>query len=316
MKRILLSVTLVLSALVGIAQQDPQFTMWQFDRLSVNPAMSGIDRMHCITALHRDQWDGLDKDPKTYLFNYSGMFGAQQNIGFGTTIYSEVLGQQQNTVVRFSPSYHLAMSNGNFFSAGASVGMYSSKMGANWVFIDSGDPSIPVSEKAQSGADLGVGLNVYKPNQYYFGVSATHLAGPNLDDLGIQMARHYYVMGGYEAAVGADLVIRPNVLFKTDATSRQLDVNADVMFKKMFWGGLAYRLGDAIAPYVGFQKDFAQMDQGVRTMNHGIKLGYSYDVTTSLIKDYSAGSHEIFITYCMKFNKVDNGAGHSNPRFL
>lgn len=316
MKRILLSVGLVFGVLWAFAQQDPQFTMWQFDRLSVNPAMSGMDRMHSITALHRDQWDGLDKDPKTYLFNYSGMFGANQNIGFGSTVYSEVLGQQQNTVVRFSPSYHLSVGNGTFFSAGASVGMYQSKLGANWVFIDYGDPTIPVSSKSQSGADIGIGLNIYKPNQYYFGVSSTHLAGPNLDDLGIQMVRHYYVMGGYEAPVGADLVVRPNVLFKTDATSRQLDVTADVMFKNMFWGGLAYRLGDAIAPYVGFKKDFGTIDQGVRTINHGIKLGYSYDITTSLLKDYSAGSHEVFVTYSMKINKVDNGAGHSNPRFL
>ncbi len=316
MRRILISISFVFSVLLVSAQQDPQFTMWQYDRLSVNPAMSGFDRMHCITALHRDQWDGLDKDPKTYLFNYSGMFGAKQNIGFGTTIYSEVLGQQQNTVVRFSPSYHLSLSNGNFFSVGASIGMYQSKLGANWVFIDLGDPSIPVSERSQGGADLGFGFNVYKPNQYYFGVSSTHLAGPNLDDLGIQMARHYYVMGGYEKAIGADLVLRPNVLFKTDASSKQLDINADVLFKKMFWGGIAYRLGDALAPYLGFQKDFAAIDQGVRTMSHGIKLGYSYDVTTSMLKDYSAGSHEIFITYCMKFKQVDNGAGHSNPRFL
>ena len=316
MKRILVSISLVFCVLTAFAQQDPQFTMWQYDRLSVNPAMSGIDRMHCITALHRDQWDGLDKDPKTYLFNYSGMYGAKQNIGMGATIYSEVLGQQQNTVIRFSPSYHLAINNGSFFSVGASVGMYQSKLGANWVFIDSGDPTIPVSSKSQSGADIGFGLNIYKPNQYYFGVSSTHLAGPNLDDLGIQMARHYYVMGGYEAAAGSDLVIRPNVLFKTDGTSRQIDVNADLLFKKMFWGGLAYRLGDAIAPYVGFQKDFPMIDQGVRTINHGIKLGYSYDVTTSLLKDYSAGSHEIFLTYCFKINNVDNGGGHSNPRFL
>ena len=316
MKRILLSVSFVFAVFMGSAQQDPQFTMWQFDRLSVNPAMSGVDRMHTITALHRDQWDGLDKDPKTYLFNYSGIFGAKQNIGFGSTIYSEVLGQQQNTVVRFSPSYHLAMSNGNFFSAGVSVGMYQSKLGANWVYIDAGDPTTPTNSRNQSGADVGLGLNVYKPNQYYFGVSATHLAGPNLEDVGIELVPHFYVMGGYEAAVGTDIVVRPIVLFKTDATSRQFDLYADVMFKKMFWGGLAYRLGDAIAPYVGFQKDFAQIDQGVRTMNHGIKLGYSYDVTTSLLKDYSAGSHEIFVTYSMKFNKVDNGAGHSNPRFL
>ena len=316
MKRILISVFIVTCSLVGFAQQDPQFTMWQFDRLSVNPAMSGMDRMHCITAIHRDQWDGLAKDPKTYLFNYSGMFGEKQNIGFGSTVCSEVLGQQQNTVIRFSPSYHLALNDGSFFAAGASIGFYQAKLGHNWVFIDAGDPTIPSNTRSQGGADIGLGVNFYKPGKYYVGLSSTHLAGPNLEDVGIQMVRHYYVMGGYEASVNSDITIRPNVMFKTDATSRQIDLNADVLFKKMVWGGLAYRLGDAISPYVGFQKDFAQINQEVRTMDHGIRLGYSYDVNTSVLKDYSAGSHEIFVTYCVKFTPIDNGAGHSNPRFL
>jgi type IX secretion system PorP/SprF family membrane protein len=316
MKKILLSLSLVFSAFLAVAQQDPQFTMWQFDRLSVNPAFSGIDRMHCITALHRDQWDGLDKDPKTYLFNYSGMYGAKQNIGFGATLYSEVLGQQQNTVLRFSPSYHLPISNGSYFSAGLSIGMFQSKLGANWVFIDYGDPTIPVSEKSQNGADIGLGFSVYKPKKYYFGVSSTHLNAAKLDEVGITLARHYYVMGGYEAAISSDLVLRPNIMFKTDASSNQIDVNADVLFKQMLWGGLAFRPGDAIAPYVGFQKNFEPVAQGSKVMNHGVRLGYSYDVTTSLLKDYSAGSHEIFLTYCLHFTEVPIRARHSNPRFL
>jgi len=163
MKRILISVFIVTCSLVGFAQQDPQFTMWQFDRLSVNPAMSGMDRMHCITAIHRDQWDGLAKDPKTYLFNYSGMFGEKQNLGFGSTVCSEVLGQQQNTVIRFSPSYHLALNDGSFFAAGASIGFYQAKLGHNWVFIDAGDPTIPSNTRSQGGADIGLGVNFYKP---------------------------------------------------------------------------------------------------------------------------------------------------------
>jgi type IX secretion system PorP/SprF family membrane protein len=208
------------------------------------------------------------------------------------------------------------LSDGKFISGGLSIGLYQTKLGANWVYIDAGDPTIPTSSRSQGGADVGIGFSLYKPGKYFVGASATHLAGPNLEDVGIQMARHYYVMGGYEASVNADITIRPNVMFKTDATSRQIDLNADVLFKKMVWGGLAYRFGDAIAPYVGFQKDFDQVNQEVRTMNHGIKLGYSYDLNTSVLKDYSAGSHEIFVTYSVRFTPIDNGAGHSNPRFL
>ena len=72
MKRILLSASFVLGALIGFAQQDPQFTMWMFDRLSFNPAAAGMDKMHQVQAFHRDQWDGFERDPKTYLFNYNG----------------------------------------------------------------------------------------------------------------------------------------------------------------------------------------------------------------------------------------------------
>jgi type IX secretion system PorP/SprF family membrane protein len=273
--------------------------------------------MHNITAIHRDQWDGLDKDPKTYMFNYSGIYGAKQNIGFGATIYSEVLGQQQNTVVRFSPSYHLAMSNGNFVSLGLSIGMYGSKLGANWVFIDSGDPSIPVSEKAQSGADLGFGATVYKPNQYYFGVSSTHLAGPNLDDLGIQLARHYYVMGGYEYPIAnANIVLRPNVLVKSDANSTQIDINADAYWNNMLWGGLAFRPGDAICPYVGFHYALPGTQMGQKMGNHGLKIGYAYDVTTSEIRNYSSGSHEIFLHYYLGLTDIPIRAKHHDVRFL
>ena len=34
------------------AQQDPQFSLWMFDRISFNPAAAGIDNMHQIQAFH------------------------------------------------------------------------------------------------------------------------------------------------------------------------------------------------------------------------------------------------------------------------
>jgi len=316
MKKILLSFAFATLTLISFSQQDPQFTQFQYDRLSFNPAVAGTDRMHCISVFHRDQWDGLDHDPKTYLVNYSGMFGAKQNIGVGATFYTEVLGQQTNTIFRISGAYHLALSGGNYFSAGIALGAISSKLGSNWVYIDSGDPTIPTGESAQTVMDVNLGVTLYKPKTYYIGLSSTHLNAADLKQLNIKVARHYYLMGGYEFPLSDNLRLRPNVLVKSDFAATQFDVNADVLWNQMLWGGISYRPGDAISPYVGFQKSFAPKQSGQKMLNQGVKVGYSYDVTTSQIKDYSAGSHEIFLTYCIGFTEIPIRARHSNPRFL
>lgn len=316
MKKFILSFSLASLTLIMVAQQDPQFTMWQYDKLSFNPSSAGMDRMHCISIFHRDQWDALDHDPKTYMGNYSGMFGAKQNLGIGATFYTEVLGQQQNSILRFSGAYHLGLSNNNFLSAGLSVGLIQSKLGSNWVYIDAGDPTIPTSETSEGAADIGLGLTLYQPKKYYLGISSTHLNAADLQQLNIKIARHYYIMGGYEYPINSNLSLRPNVLIKTDFAATQFDVNADVLWNNMLWAGVAFRPSDAICPYVGFQKMFPASSHGTNVLNHGIKVGYSYDVTTSEIKDYSNGSHEIFLTYCFSLSEIPMRARHSNPRFL
>lgn len=317
MKKSLLVIALATVSLLTQAQQDPQFTMWQFDRLSVNPAIAGIERMHYVSAFHRDQWDGFDRDPKTYLFNYHGMYGAKQNIGLGATFVTEVLGQQQNNILRFAGAYHHALGNNNYISGGMSLGFIGSKLGANWIYIDDNDAAIPRNETAASVFDLNLGGVVYQPNKYYIGLSATHLTGGDLDELNMSVARHVYLMGGYEYALGSgDLVLRPNALLKSDLNATQFDINADVLWNKMLWGGLAFRPGDAIAPYAGFMYQFAANQTKTSVFNHGIRLGYSYDVTTSEIRNYSSGSHEIFVTYFFGITEIPVRAKHHNPRFL
>lgn len=313
MKKFLLSfVTLTTLSFSAAAQQDPQFTQWQFDRQSVNPASVGMVKRHCIQIFHRDQWDGLDRDPKTYLLNYRGYFGPKENIGAGVTAYTEVLGLQQNSIVRLSGAYHMALSNNNFFSAGLNLGLIQSKLGRGFDPIDQGDPLIPTNEVTQGKFDLGLGTMFYQPDKYYVGASVTHLLGGDLDDLHIQLARHIYVMGGAELPLGTSLKLRPNALVKTDLGATQFDVNADVLWNEMLWGGLSFRPGDAISPYVGFQKELPSSGN----LSHGIKIGYSYDVTTSELKEYSSGSHEVFATYCWRIAPQILRARHSNPRFL
>ncbi|MCC6600565.1 MAG: type IX secretion system membrane protein PorP/SprF [Crocinitomicaceae bacterium] len=317
MKKSLLFVALAVVAQLANAQQDPQFTNWMFDRVSFNPAASGMVKRHCISLFHRDQWDGFDRDPKTYMFNYNGYLPGSLPIGLGATFYTEVLGQEKNNIFRVSPSYHYSLPGGNMISGGLSLGYASKTFGKDWVYIDPDDSAIPLKGASQGKFDLGLGLMFYKDTKYYAGVSATHLTAAELDKLNVQMARHYYFMGGYNYDINADFKLRSNLLLKSDFSAKPaFDVNINALWREMVWGGLSYRPGDAIAPMLGFQKCLAPAQKGRTSFAQCFMLGYSYDITTSQIKDYSAGSHEIFVTYCFNISQMPIKSRHGNPRFL
>ncbi|MEY3397609.1 MAG: hypothetical protein RL220_203 [Bacteroidota bacterium] len=323
MRKVLLSAVFAASALFSFSQQDPQFTQWMFDRLSFNPAAAGTggcgDGMHCISAFYRDQWDGFDRDPKTALFNYNGALtlGPEKTtIGIGASFIKDNLGQERNTAFRISGSYHIPMQNGALVTAGLSFGSYGKKLGNDWRPIDDGDPVIPSNETNDGSFDLGFGLMYIKPGEYYAGISATHLTAPELDKMSIQVVRHFYFMGGYNFTLGSGDVVRTNVLAKTPFSVSIFDVNANYLWRNMLWGGLSFRPGDAISPMVGFQKEMAEKQTKTKVSRSCFMLGYSYDMTTSEIKTYSAGSHEIFLTYCFKTTEIPVKARHGNPRFL
>ena len=164
--------------------------------------------------------------------------------------------------------------------------------------------------------DAGLGLAIYKPGKFHFGLSAVHLNAPELSEVNIQMARHYYLTGGVELPLGTDLALRPNVIAKSDGKSTQFDINTDLIWNNMIWGGLAYRYTDAVCPYVGFQTNFSPIVGKLNVVNSGLRIGYSYDVTTSDLSQYSSGSHEVFLNYFMSLSAIPIKAKHSNPRFL
>lgn len=321
MKKHLLFVFFAAFSALANAQQDPQLTNWMFDRLSFNPAAAGIDRSHCLTLFHRQQWTGLAGNPATSLFNYNGYanvgYNKTQLIGIGLSAYNEGLGQETNTVMRLAGAYHHNL-GASTLSVGVHLGFLNKQIGNNWNPIDLGDASIPVQAQSQTALDVNIGAMLYQTGKYYVGLSATHLPAATLHDVNVQLARHYYLMGGYELPIGdTDFRLRANGLVKTSLKSKTaIDVNANVLWNDMVWAGLSFRPGDAIAPMLGFQKCSSRMLNKTKQLTTCFRIGYSYDVTTSEIREYSSGSHELFGTFCFNFTKVPLKAKHGNPRFL
>ncbi len=308
-------ITAGVCALVGsasYAQQDPQFTQYMFDRLSINPAVAGGTGNICATALLRQQWSGFDGAPKTGLLNFQGPI-SKINSGVGLSVYYDKLGFERSTIIRLHYAYHLKLGAQSTLSAGLYVGMTGRSLsGGNWIAIDdpAQDNAIPAMGKSANGFDMGAGL-YYKSPKLWLGISSTQLPETDLSAVSIKNKRHYYVQAGYDWAIGGNTkyTLQPSILLKSDATSTQLDVGALFLYDNMIWLGVGYRTEDAIAPIIGYQYKFPKGESMLR-------IGYSYDVTTSELKNYSSGSHEIMLSYCFKIVKPVVNEIYHHPRFL
>lgn len=294
----------------SLAQQDPQLTQYMFDRLSINPAVAGTTGQLCATGFFRQQWSGFEGAPKTGLFN-AHMPIAKISSGVGLSAYFDQLGQQKSNFVRASYSFHRPIGVGKL-GIGLSAGLIAHSLGNNWLSRDpvAEDTSIPGNGQSDSGFDLGAGLYYTSPT-FWIGISATHLTEPELKDVSIKGVRHYFVQAGYDWAIGGDpkYLLKPSTLIKSDGTSTQLDLNATFLYNNQIWLGVSYRTEDAIAPMVGYQYQLPNKTSM-------LKIGYSYDVTTSRLKNYSSGSHEIMLNYCMLIVKPPSLQIYKNVRFL
>lgn len=324
MRKTLTTIALAASTVVAFAQQDAQFSQNMFNKLSINPGFAGTNKAICATALYRQQWVSFPGAPKTGLISVDAYLPPAHG-GVGLTICSDQLGFDKTLIAKAAYSYHLILGPGTL-GIGLEAGIMQKQMTGTWITPDLATPAthdaaIPDQRAAKTVFDLGFGAYYTTDNGMFFGLSSTHLPqttfkvngdapsasqaanGVVQDIYNFQNARHYYIMAGYPFQVSQDIKVIPSILAKTDATSTQLDINGRVVWKDMVWAGASYRLTDAIVALVGFEWN-------------KLKIGYSFDITTSAIKNYSKNSHEIMVGYCFKPFKPPVPAEHRNVRFL
>ncbi len=313
--------TLVLSAVLGVsfAQQDAQYSQWMFNKLDMNAGYAGTSKAICITALYRDQWVNFPGAPKTFSLNADAYIDPLHG-GVGLVVCNDQLGFTNTTIAELAYSYHLTLGTGTL-GIGANLGVQQMTVNGQWISTDpyTQDAAIPQNKVSSMAFDMGLGLYYTNDQGMFFGLSTTHLpetsiskngadgavsfANPTPGNFGYQLARHYYVMAGYPFQISQDVKIIPAVLAKTDGSSTQIDINGRVVYQDKYWAGASYRITDAVVFMLGFKLS-------------GFEVGYSFDLTTSDLKNYSQDTHEIVLKYCFKPFKVPPPTRHSNVRFV
>ncbi len=144
-----------------------------------------------------------------------------------------------------------------------------------------------------------MGLSTIHLNQGQFNNS-------NINQFNFNVKRHYYILGGAHLKVSQIFEVETSVFSKTDGTSTQIDLKAIATYNGKFFGGLSYRIQDAIIPIIGAKWG---------TKDSHFTMSYSYDITTSALRGYSSGSHELHIGFCKVIRRYDNTRS-VNPLWL
>lgn len=292
----------------SFAQQDKQFTHYMFDRMSYNPAATGF-RGYCATFIYRNQWDRVERAPNTTLLNVQGNF-PQQNLGLGISLSNDAIGFQRNNLVTFNGAYHV-LTNVGVLSGGLGVGLINIGFSPDWIPPQTMiDPNLPQAV-AGNAMDMNVGLHWHGTNiPYYIGISSTHIAAPKLQNINYAVARHYYVLAGYNFQLGYQRKIdfKPTVLIKADGATTIFDFNAmgDVWINQYsyLFGGVSYRMQDAVA--INFGYAFSPSRNVKENM---MKIGYSFDIMTNPLNTYGRGTHELMLNFCIFPPKTREGHG-------
>ncbi len=323
MKKIFTTLTVALAAFtsVSFAQQDPQFTQFMHNKLIYNPGYAGTSQAICANVLYRQQWVNFPGAPKTGLISVDMPVGSLP-LGIGLNVMNDQIGFSKTLFARLALAWNKPLGTG-ILGVGIDGGILQQQFNGNWITPDgngnqdnaipgytSGTPGVTNPKLNELTYDLGFGAYYTIPNKMYVGISSTHLTAQDISagsKVKYSLARHYYLMGGYTFSLpNPDHAIQPNIKVKTDAASTQLDVNVTYLFKNTFWLGVSYRMQDAIAPMIGARF----------LPNRSLKVGYSYDVTTSKIKGYSAGTHEIMLGYCFMPKPKVKVTSYQNTRQL
>ena len=292
----------LLTCIASFAQQDPQFTNFEQQKYFFNPASLIQTNYICGQLIGRNQWNSFNGNPNTAFLGIQ--YTPNNKNYFGIQFLKDNIAMQNSNFLKLSYAHKLILNNAQI-SLGGSANVLQTKWQSNFITPDTPqwqDDAIPDVSYNKTKMDFDAGIFV-KSNELYMGISATQLSEADFSKNGVisyKSKRHYYVMAGYEKRFNWGS-LEPKILAKSDVASTQLDFQVQAWYNYNILLGFNYRISDAISPMIGIK--------------YGILTAiYSYDITTSRIKNYSKGSHEITLSFCLTKPKFIER--HTDPRHL
>lgn len=300
--KIIFGLVLILVLQNSNAQQDPQYTDYMFNTLTVNSAYAGSRGHLTATALHRTQWVGLDGAPTTQSFSVESPVG--KNVGLGIVLVNDRLGPSDEFYLDANFSYTINLNNNSRLSFGI-------KGGGRMLNIDWTRGSYQEQENVfQQNIEnkflptIGAGVYWHSANSY-IGLSVPNFLTDKHYD-GVQNAiaaerLHYFLIAGKVFDLSPRIKFKPAFLGKFVVGAPLIaDLSANFMFDDTLRLGLAYRWDDSVSGLLGLQ------------VSPKLMIGYAYDATTTRLRNFNSGTHEIMLRFELRSREKQL----KSPRFF
>jgi type IX secretion system PorP/SprF family membrane protein len=309
-KLCLLTVVCVAFFQVTIAQQDPLISHGMYSKMSFNPGATGSEDGICGSLIYRNQWDKVNGAPNSVFFNAEANLNRfVKNLGAGVSVIHDAIGFNRQNTAHLNLSFKIRLPNTDFISVGVGAGIVNLGLNPTWVTPQQGPDALLPQGFAATNLDLNFGIYYKSQKNFYAGISSTHLSESILTDgasnlLTYNVARHYYLMGGWRKnQLFGNFDLDLNTLMRTDANKFSVDFSARLFYNNQFYGGLGYRTSDAVLIMLGME------------VIPNFTVGYAYDITTNRLSNISWGTHEIMLRYCRPI-PVPPPTIHVSPRYL
>jgi len=314
----------LLSTVLSLKAQDPNFSQFFASPLTLNPALTGkFDGAFRVAGNYRNQWPTINNAFTTATVSLDASIlrssiPEYDQFGFGIMAFSDKSGNGvlQNNFLAVSTAYHKALDESGFHQIGLGFqGTYVNKrldiaslkfesMLRADGFTGLLDESFSSNQIKLSYFDMNLGLLYNGTNgssNYYFGASMYHVNRPKetfkegnylLEPRVTFQAGAMVPLGEFNAFhFSANHSRQANATNTVIGGAYMINVTQDPSSPTNLYLGSWFRFGDAIIPYVGLE--FGEF-----------QIGASYDVNTSSLKPASnmRGGAEISLIYIKKHN--------------
>lgn len=283
------------------AQQLPQYSQWSTHQMALNPAHSGIKPCMEFHTLYRAQWVGFSGNPRSGFLTVSAPIPNRRKKllssrhGWGVKLETDRLGHFSSHRMNFAYAGHFNFTKDVRLSLGLYFGVIQLGFDPTDAVMLEPDPSVN-RELSLVAPDASFGA-WWNGKNYYLGAVLQQLIRNDWDDLGIdsRFRTHATFNAGFLQPLSEFVTMLPGLIVRIPPGGRvSFDVQAMFDYRNKINLGLGYRNSDAVILQVGFK------------VNPRFSVHYSFDATTSELRNFSSNTHEFSIVFNNCFSESKN----------
>lgn len=286
---------LLLLSVTAKAQQDPVYTQYMNNLMSVNPAYTGVRGVGSASTVFRKQWLNFDGAPITSSVTMSLPIDSL-HIGGGFDFMYDNIGPLTTTAIFLDYSYRIQTSETTHLSFGLKGGFNFVQANLKELYRHDYDDQyiLEYGNISRFMPNFGVGVFWYSEN-FYAGLAIPRLLqnkyykDVTIVESASREERHYFLHGAYLFRLSNTIIFKPGITtILVAGAPATADFDFSFMALNKFWFGAMYRISDALGGYVQFQ------------VQENLKIGFSYEYPHTQINEFNNGTIEVMLRYDFK----------------